>query len=191
MFRSLRRGSVFVLLHHGVFSKEGEKSSRAFKPAVARYKGIRNPVLDEERAKVKGLEISDEASDYLIGLIGPDLSLLSSEIEKISLLGKQAIDVNDIVDIVTGGRLYGIFDLVDALREQDAEKVFAIYRSMRETAEDYSLIGALNWQYGTQTAFAQQQSRKGIFLKGIRASEQNRYRYKKLRQNFSDRISSG
>ena len=41
-----------------------------------------------------------------------------------------------------------IFELVDALKERDAEKIFTVYKALRETAEDYSLIGALNWQYG-------------------------------------------
>jgi hypothetical protein len=83
----------------------------------------------------------------LIGLVGPDLGLLSSEIEKISFLGQRSIGIDDILGIVTGERLYSIFDLVDALRGRDAEKVLGIYRTMREAAEDYSLIGALNWQY--------------------------------------------
>ncbi len=140
-------GSVFVLLHNGALSKEAREKFQALKPLSLDIRESEIPHWIKQRAKVKGLEISDEASDYLIGLIGPDLSLLSSEIEKISLLGKQAIDVDDILDIVTGGRLYSIFDLVDALREKDAEQVFAIYKTMRETAEDYSLIGALNWLY--------------------------------------------
>ena len=140
-------GSVFVLLHNGDLSKEAREKFQALKPLSLDIRESEIPHWIKQRAKVKGLEISDEASDYLIGLIGPDLSLLSSEIEKISLLGKQAIDVDDILDIVTGGRLYSIFDLVEALREKDAEQVFAIYKTMRETAEDYSLIGALNWLY--------------------------------------------
>ena len=140
-------GSVFVLLHNGDLSKEAREKFQALKPLSLDIRESEIPHWIKQRAKVKSLEISDEASDYLIGLIGPDLSLLSSEIEKISLLGKQAIDVDDILDIVTGGRLYSIFDLVDALRAKDAEQVFAIYKTMRETAEDYSLIGALNWLY--------------------------------------------
>jgi DNA polymerase III delta subunit len=40
-----------------------------------------------------------------------------------------------------------VFDLVNALKIQDASRVFRIYKSLKETSDDYSLIGALNWQY--------------------------------------------
>lgn len=139
--------SVFVMLHNGVLSKEAREKFKALKPLSLDIRESEIPSWLKQRAQLKGLELSDEASDYLIGLVGPDLGLLSSEIEKISLLDKQSIGVEDVLEIVKGGRLYSIFDLVDALREKDAEKVFAIYKTLRETAEDYSLIGALNWQY--------------------------------------------
>ena len=139
--------SVFVMLHNGVLSKEAREKFRVLKPLSLDIRESEIQHWIKQRARVKGLEISDKASDYLIGLIGPDLGLLSAEIEKISFLGKQTIGVDDILDIVTGGRLYSIFDLVNALGEKDAEKVFGIYKTLRETAEDYSLIGALNWQY--------------------------------------------
>lgn len=141
-------GSVFVILHNGVLSKDAREKFKKLKPISL---DIREPEILywlKQRAQIKGIEISDEASDYLLGIIGPDLGLLLSEIEKISLLGKKRIDVDDISDIATGERLYSIFDLVDALREKDSEKVFRIYKTLRETSEDYSLIGALNWQYG-------------------------------------------
>ena len=140
--------SVFVILHNGVLSKETREKFRALKPVSLDIRESEIPYWIKQRAAMKGLEISDEASDYLIGLIGPDLGLLSAEIEKISLLGKDRIGVDDISDIATGERLYSIFDLANALREKDPEKVFSIYKILRETTDDYSLIGALNWQYG-------------------------------------------
>jgi DNA polymerase-3 subunit delta len=139
--------SVFVMLYNGVLSKDAREKFKALKPLSLDIRESEIPHWIKQRGRLKGLEISDEASDYLIGLIGPDLGLLSSEIEKISLIGKQSIGVDEIAEIATGARLYSIFDLVDALRERDAEKVFTIYKTLRETAEDYSLIGALNWQY--------------------------------------------
>ena len=96
---------------------------------------------------MKNLEISDEAADYLIGITGTDLGLLAAEIEKISLIGKERIEIPDITDIVAGGRTYSAFDLVNALNMKNAEKVFRIYKTLKETSDDYSLIGVLNWQY--------------------------------------------
>jgi DNA polymerase-3 subunit delta len=141
-------GSVLVILHQGTFSREAREKFRALKPVSLDIRESEIPSWIKQRAQTKGMEVTDEASDYLIGLIGPDLGLLSSEVEKISLLGKKRIDVEDVSDIVTGERLYSIFDLANALRERDPERVFRIYKTLRETSEDYSLIGALNWQYG-------------------------------------------
>jgi len=141
-------GSTFVILHEGVLKKEMRERFRSVKPISLDIRETEIPYWIKQRAGMKGLDMSDEAADYLIGLIGPDMGLLSGEIEKISLLGKKRVVVDDISDIVAGGRLYSIFDLVDALREKDAKKVFSIYKTLRETADDYSLIGALNWQYG-------------------------------------------
>jgi len=141
-------GSTFVILHEGVLKKEMRERFRSVKPISLDIRETEIPYWIKQRAGMKGLDMSDEAADYLIGLIGPDMGLLSGEIEKISLLGKKRLVVDDISDIVAGGRLYSIFDLVDALREKDAKKVFSIYKTLRETADDYSLIGALNWQYG-------------------------------------------
>jgi DNA polymerase-3 subunit delta len=140
--------STLIMLHDGVLKKDMRD----------RFKGVKSISLDireaeitywiKQRVGLKGLEISDAAADYLIGLIGPDMGLLSSEVEKISLLGEKRIDIGDISEITAGGRTYSIFDLVEALREKDAEKVFKVYKTLSETADDYSIIGAMNWQYG-------------------------------------------
>ena len=123
-------GSVFVILHDGVLKKEMREMFRSLKPISLDIRESEIPYWIKQRAGMKGIEISDDAADYLIGLIGPDMGLLSAEIEKISLLGKKRIDVDDISDIIAGGRLYSIFDLVNALREKDAEKVFRIYKTL-------------------------------------------------------------
>ena len=143
-------GSVFVILHSGLLSKDAREKFKALKPVSLDMRESEIPFWIKKRARIKGMEISDNAIDFLIGLHGPDLGLLAAEIEKISLLGKEKINTDDISEIVTGGRLYKIFDLTDALRERDASRVFRIYKTLRETTDDYSLIGALNWQYGRQ-----------------------------------------
>jgi DNA polymerase III delta subunit len=140
-------GAVLVMLHSGPVKKEFRESD-GIKQIVLDISGKELPSWLKAKAKAKGLEIPDAAADYLIGTIGPDLGLLSSEIEKCTLIGKKVIDRRDIAEIIEGKRKYGIFDLVDAIRARDAERVFRIYRVLRETEEPYSLLGAINWQYG-------------------------------------------
>lgn len=139
--------SVLVIFHHGVLGKEAREKFKAFKPVSIDIRESEIPQWIKQRVRIRGIDFSDEAVEYLIGLVGNDLGLLSAEIEKISFVGQKRIDVNDIADIVAGGRQYGIFDLVNALKVQDADSVFRIYKSVKETADDYGLIGALNWQY--------------------------------------------
>jgi DNA polymerase-3 subunit delta len=153
------QNSVFIMLHDGSLKKETRDMFRALKPISLDLKESEIPLWVKQRVKSKGLEISDEAIDYLMGLIGPDVGFLSSEIEKISLLGTGRINIDDIADIIAGGRSYSIFDLVDALEKKDAERAFKIYKTLRETADDYSLIGALNWQYARTLVAGGRQTR--------------------------------
>jgi DNA polymerase III delta subunit len=139
--------AVLVMLHSGPVKKEFRESG-GIKQIVLDIGGKEIPSWLKAKAKSKGFEIPDAAADYLIGTVGPDLGLLSSEIEKCTLIGKKVIEKKDIAEIIEGKRKYGIFDLVDAIRAGDAERVFRIYRVLRETEEPYSLLGAINWQYG-------------------------------------------
>jgi DNA polymerase III subunit delta len=141
------QGSVFIMLHDGLMKKDTKEKFHVPKQMSLDIRESEIPSWIKHRVKMKNLEISDEATDYLIGITGTDLGLLSSEIEKISLIGKQRIETPDIVDIAAGGRTHSVFDLVNALNMKNAEKVFSIYKILKETADDYSLIGALNWQY--------------------------------------------
>jgi DNA polymerase-3 subunit delta len=140
--------SVFIMLHEGTLKKDMRERFKRSHPISLDIREGEIPFWIKQRATMRGVEISPEAVDYLIGIIGPDLGLLSAEIEKVSLLGQKRIDVRDISEIIEGGRLYSSFDLVDALKERDVEEVFKIYKTLREVADDYGLIGALNWHYG-------------------------------------------
>lgn len=139
--------SVLVLLNNGALKKELKGEFRNMKtiPLDITEREIHSWM--KARAAAKGIKLSGSAIDYLLGTIGPDLGLLSSELDKCSLLGKQAIDKEDIAEIVEGRRSFSPFALVDAIRARDAALAFRIYRVLRETEEPYGLIGALNWQY--------------------------------------------
>lgn len=140
-------GSLFVMIHDGSLKKEMRERFRGLKPISIDIRESEIPDWLRQRAGRNGLNISGETAEYLIGLVGPDLGLLSAEIEKISLLGKKKIGIDDISEIIAGGRLYSVFDLVGALQERDSEEVFRIYKMLKDSTDDYNLIGALNWQY--------------------------------------------
>ena len=141
------QNSVFIMLHDGLMKKDAKEKFQVPKQISLDIRESEIPYWIKQRVRMKNMEISDEAADYLIGITGTDLGLLAAEIEKISLIGKKRIEIPDIADIVAGGRTYSAFDLVNALNMKNAEKVFRIYKTLKETADDYSLIGVLNWQY--------------------------------------------
>ncbi|MDA8433952.1 MAG: DNA polymerase III subunit delta, partial [Nitrospiraceae bacterium] len=139
--------SLPVLLHLGTVKKEMKEALTGVKQIPLDISEKEIPAWLNARARSRGIELSADAADYLVGTIGPDLGLLSSELDKFTLLGKAKVERDDIAEIVEGRRTYNAFALVDAIRAQDTEKTLRIYRVLRETEEPYSLLGALNWQY--------------------------------------------
>lgn len=157
--------SVLLIFHEGSLKKEMRERFRVLKIMPLDVRESEIPSWIMQRARLKGIEISDDEADYMLGLIGPDLGLLSAEIEKIALLGKHRVCVDDISEIIGGEGFYTPFDLVEALEAKNAEKVFRIYKALRETTEDYSLIGILNWLYGRKLSARSRQKGDEYFLR--------------------------
>ena len=141
-------GSVMILLNAGALKKEMKDRLTAVKQITLDIREKEMPAWLQERARLKGSEISDSAAAYLLGLVGPDLGMLSSELEKLMLTGSSKIEKKNIVEVVEGRRTYSTFALIDAIKARDPEKTFKIYGVLKETEEPYSILGALNWQYG-------------------------------------------
>ncbi len=140
--------SVMILLNAGPVKKDVKDHLRGLKQIVLDISEREILPWLKAKASSKGVSLSDSAADYLIGTIGPDLGLLTSELDKCALIGKFGLVKDDIVEIIEGKRTYTAFDLIEAIRAKDAERVFRIYRVLRGSEEPYGLLGALNWQYG-------------------------------------------
>lgn len=155
--------SLLILLHRGnpkAYWKELMKKIKAI-PLDIRPQEI--PLWIREKARQKGLDITQDAIEYLMGVLGPDVGLLSSELEKLALIGKSHIDTQDIKGIVRGSGDYDVFDLVNALRDKDGDKVFRVARVLQATQESYGLLGAINWHY-TRMA-TREQGRRAYYSK--------------------------
>jgi DNA polymerase III delta subunit len=80
---------------------------------------------------------------------GTDLGMLSAEIEKLAcFVSDHTIDVADLRGIIYSGAGYNAFDLLDALKKNDAKEVFRILESVTKNQEPQMLLGALNYYYG-------------------------------------------
>ncbi len=139
--------TALVLMYEGSLKKDAKEVLKGVKQIVLDIREGEIPAWISTTSHVKGLNISRAAAEYLLAMIGPDLGMIATEIEKLQLLGKTSIETEDIREIIEGKRTYGAFDLIHALRERDTERAFAIYGILRETEEAFSLLGALNWHY--------------------------------------------
>lgn len=142
------KGSGLILLNAGTLKKEMKDRVIGAKQIMLDIREKDIPAWLQERARLNGFDISDSTASYLLGIVGPDLGMLSSELEKLMLIGSSRIERKDIVEVVEGKRTYSPFALIDAIKARDTEKTFKIYGVLKETEEPYSLLGALNWQYG-------------------------------------------
>jgi len=141
---------------------------KTLKDALAGAKAIALDIREKEipawllqRAASRGIRLTPAAVEYLIGTVGPEAGLLASEVEKLAVSGKKTLDAPDIKEIVTGSGGYDVFDLIDALRAKNADRVFRIYRSLSEVQDPYGLVGALNWHY--ERASSKWKDREKVF----------------------------
>jgi DNA polymerase-3 subunit delta len=151
--------SVLILLHAGTPKKalrDALHRARAI-PMSIRERDL--PLWVMEKAREKGIRLDTDAVQYLIGAVGPDAGLLSSEIEKLAMFGKQALGRQDVVEIVRGSGDFDVFDLTKALKAGDADRVFRVYSVISETQEPYALLGALNWHYGKSEESGEKRAR--------------------------------
>lgn len=142
------QSSVLILFHVGPLKKDGKTELPGIRQIVLDIPERDMPAWLRMKAKSRGIMLSEDAADFLLGTVGPDLGMLSSEIDKCVLIGKEAVDRDDIIGVTEGKRRYNAFALIDAIKAKDAERIFGVYRVLKETEEPYGLLGALNWQYG-------------------------------------------
>ncbi|MCX5717536.1 MAG: DNA polymerase III subunit delta [Nitrospirae bacterium] len=160
--------SVFLMSYTGILKKGMKESTKGLKSICLDIRENDLPVWIKEKIRQKGIAIKDDALGYLIGVVGDDIGLLSSEIEKLASFGNETITITGIKEIVEGSRDYSVFDLTNALREKNVEKVFRIYRTLSETTEPYNLLGAINWQYSKMSLQANDTRQRKDFSRAFK-----------------------
>lgn len=139
--------ALLVLLYRGALKDQFKAINKKTKAISLDIRQQDLPSWIKEKARRKGLDITDRAIAYLSGILGYDVGLISSELEKLILIGKSRIDTQDIIEIVKGNSDYDAFDLVNALKSKDRDRAFRISKILQETQETFNIIGAINWHY--------------------------------------------
>ncbi|NOY65736.1 MAG: hypothetical protein GXO97_10155 [Nitrospirae bacterium] len=96
-------------------------------------------------AKDRDIIITNRAIDLLVSLSGGEGGTIYSEMEKVSLMDKKEVDVQDIYSIMYGSMEGNIFALTEAIVEGNKKRAFTLL-SMIES-EPYSILGAINWKF--------------------------------------------
>lgn len=99
----------------------------------------------KQQVKTSGVEISDQASELLLTLVGSDLMRLYSEIQKLALYGREArvIDVEMVEKLASRSLEQNIFDLIEKVVQRKMEDAFRIYYDLRKQNEEPIKVLAL------------------------------------------------
>ena len=92
-----------------------------------------------------GISLSAEVTAYLIGMSGDSAGLLASEVNKLSLTGKDKIGMEDLRDIFYGESGVDTFELTRAISSGNSRKAFALASRISGSGTNM-LLGAINWQ---------------------------------------------
>jgi DNA polymerase-3 subunit delta len=140
--------SLLIMLYEGASTKLFDASViKNIKTIGLNVQEKDIPLWIRDMAKIKGIEFTARAIEYLIVCVGTDMGMLYSEIEKFSSCNTSKIDIDDVKGIVYAGAEYSAFDLINALKKREAAEVFRIFENVGKNTESQMLLGALNWQY--------------------------------------------
>lgn len=115
------------------YQKELEKTCQFIE--FQRLKGKQLNLWLKKRAKEKGKVLTEEAAQYLIELSGDHLLDLEQELEKVvlSIGEKKQIDLMDIEEITSEVKISTVFELTEAIGQQDLEKALKIVEKSLES----------------------------------------------------------
>jgi DNA polymerase-3 subunit delta len=112
-------------------------------------------------AKKRGKGFSADARTLLLELVGQDLALLDSEVEKLSLYAgeRKTIEASDVAKLVSSSAGPEAFAITNAVTRGDAAKALeALAGMMIGRGEEFKVLGMLGWHLrralGAQQAVA-------------------------------------
>jgi DNA polymerase-3 subunit delta len=120
-------------------------------------------------AAKKDIEMSQDAAEYLLETVGPDIGLLVMEVEKLALSGITRIKADDVISSVGTTREYIPFHLVDALVAGQKTRAFKILHAL-VAGRPYDapvVLGALNWHYMQFYALWEGRGKRPLKMKEI------------------------
>ncbi len=92
------------------------------------------------------IKLNRDAAEMLVELIGDELSQLYNEIEKLILFarGEKVIRADHVESLIGHHRIYGAFDVIDAITAGNAGQAVTRLRNMfeQDKSAEYTVVGA-------------------------------------------------
>lgn len=104
----------------------------------------------KERAKFLGIEISQDAIELILQLVGANLFMLTSEIDKLALYanGKETIDVSIVEKLVSRSLEQNIFALIDKVVQRKLDEALRIYYDLlKQNEEPIKILSLIAGQF--------------------------------------------
>ncbi len=119
---------------------------------VQEFRKLRGQRLDEwarEQASKLGVRFSPDALRLLLQVVGDNLRVLSSEMEKLSLYaGEAPVQPKDVRELVASARETTIYSLIDSVAEQKlANAQHALHQLLRDGWSETNILVRLAQQY--------------------------------------------
>lgn len=115
-----------------------------------------------EEGRARGLKLGRDEIRYLVTEIGPDLRLLSNEVEKLSLYASgDRLDLETMAEVLGRGRAQNVFKFIDAVASGDAGSALRQLGRLLEEGEAPLRILALLDRLVGQLRMAQEAQASG------------------------------
>jgi DNA polymerase III subunit delta len=113
--------------------KEIEKTGKVIEHTRLKGQGLISWTKD--RIAEKGKALSHEAAEYLVEVVGDHLYDLDNALEKAFLTvgAKQKIELTDVEEVTTEVKISTVFDLTDAIGQQNLERALGILEKALES----------------------------------------------------------
>lgn len=98
----------------------------------------------------QSIDIADDGIELLISLVGPNLFLLTSEVDKLILYvnDKRFIDRTDIARLVSRSLEQSVFSLVDKIVQRKIDEAFRIYYDLlKQNEEPLKMLAIITGQF--------------------------------------------
>jgi len=119
----------------------------------------------QQRARLDGLEVADEAARMLVEFVGDDLGLLLGEVRKAALAGgpdNRRVGAGEVRAVVGDHRVSDLFDLVRAIERGERGRAQTLLdQLLRAGEEPLRLLGFLGGELRTTWA-VKEWARRGI-----------------------------